>query len=140
MRPAARTIYFENGVGRIWEEPTTYLRLEYRPGPREEVQFRALLNHLGQALVRRGWNSILVDQRDMTPFSPGEQAWMLTEWLPRAVREHGYRYGAVLVAHNVFARLAMTPLVLGGRELGHTYRTFETEAEAEAWLAARVRS
>ena len=140
MPTAARTIYFENGAGRIWEEPTTYLRLEYRAGPREEVQFRALLNHLAQALVRRGWNSILVDQRHMTPFSPSEQAWMLSEWLPRAVREHGYRYGAVVVAHNVFARLAMTPLVLSAHELGHTYRTFETVADAEEWLAAPVRN
>ena len=140
MPAATRTIYFENGVGRIWEEPANYLRLEYRPGPREEGQFRALLNHLAQALVRRGWNSILVDQRHMTPFQASEQAWMLSEWLPRAVRESGYRYGAVVVAHNVFARLAMTPLVLGASELGHTYRTFETETEAEAWLAAPGRS
>ena len=134
MPSVARTIYFENNVGRIWEEPDAYLRLEYRPGPREELQFRALLNHLAQALSRRGWDSILVDQQAMTPFSPEEQAWMVSHWLPRAVRENGYRYGAVVVAHNVFARLAMTQLILGSKDLPHTYRTFENDVEAAAWL------
>lgn len=140
MTTAARTIYFENSVGRIWEEPHAYLRLEYRPGPREELQFRALLTHLAQALVRRGWDSILVDQQAMVPFSPDEQAWMGSQWLPRAVHESGYRYGAVVMAHNVFARLAMTQLVLGSRDLPHTYRTFENDADAVAWLLKQDRS
>lgn len=133
MISTARTIYFENGVGRIWEEPEQYLRLEYRPGAREEGHFQALLNHLAQALSRRGWHGVLVDQRAMTPFTPREQEWM-RQWLPRAVHDNGYRYGAVVVAQNVFARLAMTQLVLSSRDLPHTYRTFETEEEALAWL------
>ena len=70
----------------------------------------------------------------MAPFTSTEQAWMTSEWLPNAVLEHGYRFGAVLVAQNVFARLAMTQLVLGTRDLPHTYRTFESESEAVAWL------
>ena len=134
MPPAARSLYFENNIGRLWEEPEGYLRLEYKPSPRETVQFRALLTHAAQAMSRRQWSNMLVDQRQMAPFTPTEQAWMTSEWLPRAVHEHGYRHGAVLVAHNVFARLAMTQLVMGTRELPHTYRTFEDEAEAVAWL------
>lgn len=134
MPPATRSLYFENSTGRLWEEPEGYLRLEYKPGPRELMQFRAMLTHTAQALSRRQWTRILVDQRQMAPFNPAEQAWMTTEWLPKAVHEHGYRHGAVLVAHNVFARLAMTQLVLASRDLPHTYRTFESEAEALAWL------
>jgi hypothetical protein len=64
---------------------------------------------------------------------------MTSEWLPRAVTEHGYRYGAVLVANNVFARLAMNQLVMATRYLTHTYRTFETEEEAVAWLLEQHR-
>lgn len=138
--PAARTIYFENGIGRIWEEPQEYLRLEYRPGPREEVQFRALLNHSAQALTRQGWDRMLIDQKAMTPFSASEQEWMMAHWLPRAVHENGYRYGAVVVAHNVYARLAMTQLILGSKDLPHTYRTFEDDSEGVAWLLAQRRT
>ena len=136
MPSAARSLYFENNVGRLWEEPAGYLRLEYKPNPRETVQFRALLTHTAQALSRRQWAAILVDQRQMTPFNPAEQAWMSGEWLPKAVHEHGYRHGAVLVAHNVFARLAMTQLVFSTRDLPHLYRTFEDEGEALTWLGS----
>ncbi|GAA4043772.1 hypothetical protein GCM10022409_32290 [Hymenobacter glaciei] len=136
MPQAPRSLYFENSVGRLWEEPEGYLRLEYKPNPRELLQFRALLTHTAQALSRRHWSNILVDQRQMTPFTPTEQAWMTSEWLPKAVHEHGYRHGAVLVANNVISRLAMTQLVLGTRYLPHTYRTFEEEKEAVVWLAS----
>lgn len=135
MQQPNRSLYFQNANGRIWEEPDGFLRLEYRAGAREILQFRALLTHLAQALVRRQWDKILVDQREMAPFSPAEQDWMTNEWLPRAVRESGYRYGAVLVAHDVFARLAMNQLVMATRTLTHTYRTFEAEDDAVAWLA-----
>jgi hypothetical protein len=134
MSILTRSLYFENSSGRIWEEPAGYLRLEYRPGPREAVQFRALLTHTAQAMSRRQWNKMLVDQRDMAPFNPSEQDWMTNEWLPRAVQENGYRYGAILVARNVFARLATNQFVMASRNLSHTYRTFETEDDAVAWL------
>ena len=137
MNLPSRSLYFENGAGRIWEEPEGYLRLQYHPGPRDVVQFRALLTHTGHALGRRQWSRMLVDQRAMEPYNPAEQQWMSTEWLPRAVHESGYRHGAIVVAHNVFARLAMTQLALSTRDLPHTYRTFEGEEEALAWLLAQ---
>lgn len=139
MNRPNRSLYFENSVGRIWEEPTGYLRLEYRAGLRETVQFRALLTHTAQAMSRKQWNKMLVDQREMVPFNPIEQDWMTNEWLPRAVNEHGYRYGAILVAHNVFARLATNQFIMASRDLPHTYRTFETEDDATAWLLDLVR-
>ncbi|GAB3590088.1 hypothetical protein [Hymenobacter daeguensis] len=134
MPKTKRSLYFENGSGRVWEEPEGYLRLEYFAGPREAVQFRALLTHTAQAMSRRQWGRMLIDQREMAPFNPSEQDWMTNEWLPRAVTEHGYRYGAILVAHNVFARLATNQFVMASRNLPHLYRTFETEETAAAWL------
>ena len=137
MPVATRTIYFKNSIGCIWEEPQAYLRLDYYPGIREEALFQALLTHARQAMQRRGWSRMLVNQQEMSPLTPKEEAWMVNEWLPQAVRENGYRYGAVLVAHNVFARLAMTSLVMTSRKLGHMYRNFEHEPEAIAWLLAQ---
>ncbi|MFD1467638.1 hypothetical protein ACFQ48_05345 [Hymenobacter caeli] len=133
---ASRSLYFENAAGRIWEEPLDYLRLEYAPGPREEIVFRALLTHALRALTRRGRGKLLIDQRKMAPYSDAERAWLVGEWLPRAVREANYRYGAVVLAEDVFARVSMTRLALAARELGNTYKTFSTEAEAAEWLLA----
>ena len=140
MRNPTRSLYFENSIGRIWEEPEGYLRLEYFPEPREAVQFRALLTHAAQALSRRQWSKMLVDQREMTPYTTSEQEWMTTEWLPRAVQESGYRYGAILVAHNVFTRLVTNQYVMASRGLPHSYRTFETDEAAVAWLLDPGRS
>lgn len=139
MSKSTRSLYFENSAGRIWEEPEGYIRLEYRAGLREAAQFRALLTHSAQAMSRRQWNKMLVDQREMAPFSPVEQEWMTNEWLPRAVQENGYRHGAILVAHNVFARLATNQFMMASRGLPHIYRTFETEDSAVSWLLEQGR-
>ncbi|MDB5268548.1 MAG: hypothetical protein JWP58_1588 [Hymenobacter sp.] len=136
MLNPGRSLYFENSAGRVWEEPASYIRLEYRAGTREVAQFRALLTHTAQALSRRQWSKILVDQREMAPYNPVEQDWITNEWLPRTVRENGYRFGAILVAHNVFARLATNQFIMASRELPHTYRTFEAEEAAAGWLQA----
>ncbi len=137
MPAASRTIYFKNSVGCLWEEPQAYLRLDYYPGARAEGQFQALLTHARQAMLRHGWSRMLVNQQEMTAFTPQEDAWMVNEWLPRAGQEAGYRHGAILVAHDVFARLAMTSIVMSTRKLGHIYRSFEHEQEAIDWLLAQ---
>ena len=134
MPVALRTIYFKNNAGCVWEEPKGYVRLDYNPGIREEAQLRALLTHARQALRRHSWSKMLINQHQMSGFTPSEEKWMVEEWLPQAVQEDGYRYGAILVAHNVFARLATANLVLSSRQLGHLYRNFEGDEEAVAWL------
>jgi hypothetical protein len=134
MSATTRTIYFKNNAGCLWEEPQRYIRLDYYPGARSETQFQALLTHAQQAMKRRGWSRMLVNQQEMNAFTASEETWMVNEWLPRAVQEAGYRYGAVVVAHNVFARLAMTSVVMTSRKLGHFYRSFEHENEAINWL------
>jgi hypothetical protein len=134
MQPLTRTLYFENSAGCIWEEPQGYFRLDYRPGTRTEEQLRALLMHLLRAMVRRGWGKALINQQQMVPLSSREQAWMVDEWLPRAVLEGGYSHGAVVVAQNALARLAMTTVVSATRHLPHIYHTFTEEEEAIAWL------
>lgn len=130
----ARTIYFKNNAGCLWEEPQGYVRLDYYAGPREEAQFRALLTHARQALRRHSWSRMLVNQQQMSAYTPREESWMLTEWLPQAVHTDGYRHGAILMAHNVFARLATANLVLSSSQLGHVYRNFQQDEEAVAWL------
>ncbi len=138
MPAPSATVYFENAAGRIWDHPAGYLRLHYHPGPRTATDFRALLTHAANALRRTGYGRLLVDQRQMLPFAPAEQQWMIGEWLPHTVETAGYRYGAVLLAHDVFARLAMNRVVLATRQLPHTYHHFDDEAAALAWLLAQA--
>jgi hypothetical protein len=132
-------VYYENAVGRAIDDPMGFARLTYQSGVRQQDAFRALLGHVSRLLARRADGCLLVDQRLMEPFTPDEQAYVIEQWLPRAAQEGGYRFGAVVVAHNVFARLATAMVVTAVRDLPMTYCYFEDEAEAVAWLLHQQR-
>jgi hypothetical protein len=55
-------------------------------------------------------------------------------WLPRTIVDGQYRYGAVVQAHDVFARLAMDTIRTQAQELPLTYRFFPDEVQAIRWL------
>jgi hypothetical protein len=132
-------VYYENAVGRATDDPLGFARLTYREGIRNKEEFQALLGHVSRLLAQRGDGCLLVDQRLMQPFTPEEQAYVIEQWLPRAAQEGGYRFGAVVVAHNVFARLATSLVVTAVRDLPMAYRYFQEEAEAVTWLLQQQR-
>ncbi|KAA9333009.1 STAS/SEC14 domain-containing protein [Hymenobacter busanensis] len=137
MLASATRIYFENAAGRLTEDPDGFLRAVWSPGYRRPGEAQALFTHMAQALRQRGWSRIFIDQRHMQPFSPAEQDWVATHWLPAAVRESGYRHGAVLVSPSVMVRLATAYITTQVQNLPLTYFSSETEAEALAWLRAQ---
>jgi len=127
-------VYYENAVGRATDDSLGFARLTYKEGVRSTDAFHALLGHVTRLIARRADGCLLVDQRLMQPFTPEEQTYVIEQWLPRAAQEGGYRFGAVVVAHNVFARLATAMVVTAVRDLPMTYCYFEQEAEAVTWL------
>jgi len=127
-------IYYENQAGRSVEDPLGFARLTYHQGTRSEDELRALLGHTTRLIARRNDGRLLVDQRLMTPFTPAEQHFVVHEWLPLTILEGGYRFGAVVLAENVFARLATANVITAARDLPMTYQYFDTEAAAVAWL------
>ena len=139
MLPTTYRVYYENAVGRAVDDPLGFARLTYQPGLRPRDTFHAFLGHVTRLLARRGDGCLLVDQRRMAPFTPEEQTYVVEQWLPRTVAEGGYRFGAVLVAEDVFARLATAAVVRAVRELPMQYRYFEQEAEAIGWLLEQQR-
>ncbi|RSK39570.1 STAS/SEC14 domain-containing protein [Hymenobacter perfusus] len=134
MRIPLPTLYFENKAGRLLEDPAGFLRAHWSAQERDELTFRALFNHMVQALRRHGWHRILIDQRQMRAFSTAEQQWIVQQWLPRAATEGGYRFGAIVVSEDVFTRLATAYVTTSVQGLPLVYRTFTEEAAAVAWL------
>ena len=135
MPAASPTPLFENAAGRLAEDPREFLRVCWGPGPRSLTDTGALFSTITKALQRRGWSRIFVDQVHMTPFTTQEQLWVAQEWLPHAVREGGYRCGAVLVSANMYARLATAFITTSVQGLPVRYRSFDDEAAAVAWLS-----
>jgi hypothetical protein len=132
-------VYYENAVGRATDDPLGFARLTYKAGVRSTDAFHSFLGHVSRLLTQRGDGCLLIDQRLMTPFTPEEQTYVIERWLPHAIQTGGYQYGAVIVAHDVFARLATAMVITAVRDLPMVYRYFEQETEAVAWLLHQQR-
>lgn len=134
MDPALRLrVYFENAAGRVEEDPAGFLRTTWSQVARRPEDTRAIFVHMMRGLSHNKWSRMLINQMNMQPFSAQEQEWVAQEWLPQAV-EAGYRYGAVVVSTNVMVRLATAYITTQAPASALTYRSFETDAQAVAWL------
>jgi hypothetical protein len=106
MSSLPTSLYFTNAAELV-QEYADYVRLQYYPGPRHFDEFTPLLNHVTRALARYRLGKLLIDQRQMSPYLPAEQIHLVQLRLPRTIVDEQYRYGAVVQAHDVFARFAM---------------------------------
>jgi hypothetical protein len=132
--PAESTLLFSNTAGQLLADPAQFLRAHWTTQPRTLADTQALFTGMARALRQRGWSRILINQVNMRPFSAAEQQWVSQEWLPEAVREGGYRAGAIVVSTDTYARLATAYITTSVGGLPLRYRSFDTEAEAVAWL------
>ncbi len=128
------SVLFENAAGRLKEDPAGYLRVYWGPGPRTLADTGALFSAITKALQMHRWSKVLVHQVDMLAFTTQEQLWVAQEWLPHAVREGGYRYGAVVVSTDAYTRLATAFITTNVQGLPIRYRSFDSEEAAAAWL------
>jgi hypothetical protein len=128
------SLYFENAAGRLLEHPDQYVIFQYHPGPRTFTDLQALLTHMGILLRRNNWHKLLGDQRLMAPFTKEESQWIVEYWLASPQQRVGGLYGAIIVAHDVFARLSMSQVMHEAQASSLTYRLFEDQALADAWL------
>ncbi|OWP62933.1 hypothetical protein CDA63_11995 [Hymenobacter amundsenii] len=127
-------LYFENAVGGLYEHPNGYVIFRYHPGKRKFADFQALLTHTSNLLQRNGWNRLLGDQRQMSPHTEEETAWIVANWLGGYRQRNASIYGAVLLAQDVFARLSMNQILHDARESALVYHVFDDEAKAIDWL------
>jgi len=134
MYSASLSLYFENAAGRLLEHPDHYVVFQYHAGKRKFTDLQALLTHTGILLRRNNWHKLLGDQRLMVPFTEEESKWIVEYWLDGPQQRDGGLYGAILVAHDVFARLSMSQIMHEAQAASLTYRLFENEKEATTWL------
>jgi hypothetical protein len=127
-------ILFDNAAGRLRADPDGYLRVNWGPGPRTLTDTGALFAAITKALIQYRWSKVLVNQVHMHPFTTQEQLWVAQEWLPHAVQEGGYRYGAVVVSKNEFTRLATAFITISVKGLPILYRSFDNEEQAAHWI------
>ncbi len=132
--PPTPRLYFENPVGRLLEHPEGFAVFQYHPGKRKFADLQALLVHTRNLLERNQWHRMLGDQRLMAPFTEEESTWIVDYWLDATRQRPGGIYGAVILANDVFARLSMDQVMHEAKASALTYRLFDNEANAVAWL------
>ncbi len=120
------------------EHPDGYALVAYNDGPRDFATFQAFLTHTSQLLRRHNWHKMLADQRKMQPYSDEERSWINDYWLRQKAIDGYLLYGALLVPRDVFARLALNLVLNDSQQSALTYRLFDEEAEAVAWLRGVV--
>lgn len=127
-------LFFENNAGQLLQDPAGFLRINWSTRARTLPELQDFCEHMLLAMQRNRWARALGNQREMTPFSAPEQQWVTQQWLPRMVREGGYRFGALIVSPNVMVRLATAYVTTNVQGLPLVYRSFETETAALQWL------
>jgi hypothetical protein len=131
-------LYFENPVGRVLEHPDGYAVVRFHNGARNLQHFQALMEHTWQLLQRHSWHKLLGDQRIMAPFTTEESRWLLTAGQLMASKGATGLFGAVILPHDVFARLSVSKAMENATVSDLTYRVFDNEPAAEAWLNAQA--
>lgn len=129
---AVLPVLFKNPAGQLAADPAGFLRMDWSGTKRTLADTQGLLTHMAEALQQRGWGKVLANQTLMPSFSPAEQQW-IQEWLPRAVLS-GYRYGAIVVSTDTYARLATAFITTNVGGLPLRYRSFDDAVQAIAWL------
>jgi hypothetical protein len=129
--------FYANAVGELYLTKDCEAHLVWRPGRRNLADFQQLLETFLQLVRQQGTGKALVDQRELTPFTAEEQAWINTHWLPRARVQGHYMYAAVLLPPNHSTQDA-EDAVGSAHHLSPIIRLFWDEAEAHAWLGAQV--
>ena len=134
MPTTGHSVYFENAVGRITEDPHGYAFVHYHDVPRQLIELRALLTHLGQLLLRRNWHRVLIDMHQIKPLSEDEKAMLTAEWYSGKIARPQPLCTVFWMAKDVIARLSVHEMQIEARKHQNESTAFATLAEARAYL------
>lgn len=126
------TVFFSNSVGRVVFHSAGYVRLAWSAERITLPDLQAFYEQALQLLGRVGVGRILSDHGQRQPLPAAAQQWLVTDWIPRAIRA-GVRYCAIVEGHDPMHRLS-TQGVVASAPQGLVFGRFQDRALAEAWL------
>ncbi|MEZ4670890.1 MAG: hypothetical protein R3E39_23550 [Anaerolineae bacterium] len=120
-----------------------YVTLQYLPDkkmlyhtvhkPVNEEAFKSALNAGVEMLGKNGIVKWLSDDRKNGPFSDAFSAWVITDWIPRAI-DTGWRYWANVVPEDLKAAGTLMPFIEILHDKGLRMMVFSNTDEAVQWL------
>ena len=136
---AQETLFFQNQAGKLFYQPASYVRLAWaadRP-PLEVIQ--AFYEQALTLLKSSGARRILSDHGQRAPLPAAAQAWLTTDWIPRAMTQGRTHHCAVVEGADPIHRLALQSVV-STAPTGFLFKRFDNFAAADAWLRGLVLS
>jgi hypothetical protein len=125
---SSATLYFENNLASVSSHPAGYVQLTYHAGECALQDLQVVLQHTGDLLQRRRWFRLLEDQHQLVPLTVEGQEVL---GHPLCV--------AVVLAKNVFTRLAAATLRHDLQAADIRYRLFHDAPTADSWLQTQMR-
>jgi hypothetical protein len=130
---ASETLYFQNAAGKLFYHPAGYVRMAWSA---ERLPLDVLQAYYEQALKllrTLGAHKILSDHGGRAPLLAAAQVWLTEDWIPRAIREVGFNYCAIVDGMDPMHRLS-TQSVVSAAPAALTFKRYASVADAEAWL------
>ncbi|TFZ68110.1 hypothetical protein E4631_03730 [Hymenobacter sp. UV11] len=132
-----QTLYFESLAGRLYYHTAGYVRLAWAP---ERLPLPVIMAYYEQvlALLRStDCRRILSEHGQRAPLSAEAQAWITTNWIPRAMSLAHTRHCAIVEGANPLHRLS-TQSVVSASPAGFVFKRLDNFPDAEAWLLGVV--
>lgn len=113
-----------------------YVRLDWTDAAVSAPELQEIYEQVLAAMRRLGLNKLLSNHAQRHPIPATIQQWLTQEWVPKAIREAGYGYCAIVESQEAMGRLAARAI---GSDIGKliSFRYFPTVAEAAQWLTAQ---
>ncbi|WP_460549333.1 hypothetical protein [Hymenobacter daeguensis] len=125
--------YFRNAAAVISYAPAGYVRLDWQPTAVSPPELRAIYEHVLRAMRHHRAVALMTVHNQRPPMPPDVQAWLIEDWIPRAVATVGYGRCAIVQAEKPLSRLAARA-VGTGQQTTLSYQYFDSEAAADGWL------
>lgn len=133
LSATTETLIFENPAGKLYYQPAGYVRLAWVAG---RLSLPVIQAYYEQALVllqRTNARRILSEHGPREPLAQVAQEWLLTDWIPRAMRLAHTHHCAIVEGANPVHRLSTQSIVSSAPADFH-FRRFDTLAAADTWL------
>jgi hypothetical protein len=125
--------YFRNPAAEISYAETGYIRTDWHLLNASVNEVRGIYEHVLQAMQRYHATSLLCVYAHRPTMHKEVEAWLLQNWIPRAVHEAGYHRCAVVEPHATTKQATTLAKSLGAGE-SLEYELFDSVEEAESWL------
>lgn len=132
--PANASLHYHNELANVVEYASGYVRIDWNPIPITTAALRDVYEQALSLLCSKGICKILTDHQFMPPVPAAEQEWLVRNWAPRAIREAGYRYCAIVQAYDMLNQQSTQLIVQRLGQETFTVRYFEDDQAAEEWL------